>query len=122
MVTRGTLRRVASLWIILLMAISLQPFRPWKTNDSPSPLHRVAHVTTFGVAGLMLLALSRNRPEERRVCLGVVVLAVFIETAQHLIYKVLFEWWDVREDMIGLLIAVMLIRFTPVRSLLLAGD
>ncbi len=58
-----------------------------------------------------------NRPRLRHW--GCFCLVVAIETSQHLLYKNVFEWWDVRDDTIGVAFAGMLIRWTGVKSLLL---
>ena len=49
-------------------------------------------------------------------------LAVAIETSQHLLYKNPFEWWDVRDDTIGVAFAWMLIRWTGIKSMLLSAS
>jgi hypothetical protein len=65
----------------------------------------------FGVTGLLLLVLCRSRVQEWLAILAIVCLAVALEDGQHLLFKnVNFEWWDVRDDIIGLLFAWLLIR------------
>ncbi len=115
--TRQRLRLLAAGWIIALVAVSLQPLRPH--GEAQSIVHNVWHVFAFGAAAVMLFALSRNDKQVGVAALGVFCLAVAIETSQHLLYKNLFEWWDVRDDTIGLALAAMLIRWTRIRSLLL---
>ena len=85
----------------------------------PSILHRAAHLISFGVAGLMLLVLSDDRRKEWTAALSIIGLALFIETAQHLLYRGTFEWWDVRDDVIGLVVAAVLTRWTRVKDVLL---
>ena len=118
MFTRKRLGQFATVWIICLVAISLQPYRP--VGESESLAHRAAHVFTFGVAALALLVVSDGRKQQWTAALGVFGLAVAIETAQHLMYKNVFEWWDVRDDVIGVLVAVLIIRSTPIRRRLLS--
>jgi hypothetical protein len=67
----------------------------------------------------MLLALSRGRKKQWLAALSVVCLAVGIETAQYLLYRGPFEWWDVRDDAIGLVVAALLARRSGVNGLLL---
>ncbi len=117
--TRQTLRRIAIIWIICLTAGSLQPYRP--PGEPHTIRHRIAHVISFGTAALMLLALGTDGKSESMGALAVLCLAVVIETGQHLLYKNSFEWWDVRDDTIGILIAALLIHRTRVRSWLLTG-
>ena len=119
MLTRQALRLVAIVWIVCLIAVSLQPYRP--AGESDTIRHRVFHVLSFGAAALMLLALGTDAKRESIAGLSVLCLAVAIETSQFLLYKNPFEWWDVRDDTIGILIAAVLIRRTRVRRLLLSG-
>jgi hypothetical protein len=68
-------------------------------------------MAAFGVLGLLALVLCRSRVQEWLAVLGIVCLAVALEDGQHLLFKnVTFEWWDVRDDIIGLLFAWLLIR------------
>ncbi len=76
------------------------------------------------MSAVVLLALTRRRRSEWRAALGVVGLATVIELAQLAIYQmsVGFEWWDVREDSIGIALGLLLIRYTPVRGMLLKNE
>jgi VanZ family protein len=120
MLTRHGLRFIATFWIVVLVAVSLQPVRP--NGEPESIFHPVWHVLVFGVAGLMLFSLSRNAKESWIAALWVFCLAVAIEISQHLLYRNVFEWWDVRDDTIGLVLAAMLIRWTRISSLLLKAS
>jgi hypothetical protein len=120
MLTRQVLRRIATLWIAGLVAISLQPWRPH--GESQSIVHQLWHLVSFGGAAAMLFTLSRNAKQVLTAALGIFCLAIAIETSQHLLYKNAFEWWDVRDDTIGVAFAWMLIRWTGIRSLLLSAE
>ncbi len=120
MLTRGRLQFLATVWIVGLLVVSLQPWRP--QGESQSIIHNVGHAASFGTAGLMLFALSRDARQVLAAALTVFCLAVAIETSQHLLYKNPFEWWDVRDDTIGVAFAWMLIRWTGIKSLLLSAD
>ena len=110
LVNRTALRWFATVWVICLIVASLQPFRPEATKQGHSARHQIAHVAVFGATGVILLALARSRREDWVAVGGVVVLATFIEVAQLLLYRSPegFEWWDVREDSIGALLALLL--------------
>ncbi len=97
----------------------MQPYRP--RGESQSIVHNLWHAFVFGVAALLLMALANGRKREWIGAASVFGLALGIEIAQYLLYKGRFEWWDVRDDTIGLLIAMLLIRRTRVRSLLIAN-
>lgn len=118
MLTRKRLRLIAIVWMVCLTGVSLQPYRP--PGESQTSGHRIAHAIAFGVPALMLLRLARSFKQRWAASLIVVCFALAIETAQHLIYGHAFEWWDVRDDAIGLLIAVLLNRWTRARWLLSA--
>ena len=119
--TRLQLRCMTILWIVGLVAVSLQPWRPH--GESQSILHNVLHVVLFGAPSVMLFALSRDGQKIATSAVWIFCLAMAIETGQHLLYRDPFEWWDVRDDTIGLLLAAVLIRWTRIRSLLLkTGD
>jgi uncharacterized membrane protein len=120
MLTRQRLRLLAAVWIAGLVAVSLQPWRPH--GESQSIVHQVLHVVLFGAAALMLAALSRTGKQASTAALAIFALAVAIETSQHLLYKDPFEWWDVRDDTIGVAFAWMLIRWTGIKSLLLRAE
>jgi hypothetical protein len=120
MLTRQQLRGIATVWIAGLVAVSLQPWRPY--GESQSIIHNVSHVVSFGTPALMLFALSRDARQTFTAVLGIFCLAVAIETSQHLLYKNPFEWWDVRDDTIGVAFAWMLIRWTGIKALLLSAS
>ena len=100
------------LWIAGLAYFSLRRIVP---HAGPgTQLHRIEHMAAFGVLGLLLLVVCRTRVQEWLAVLAIVCLALALEDGQHLLFKnVTFEWWDVRDDIIGLLFAWLLIRSWP---------
>lgn len=44
-----------------------------------------------------------------------------LELGQHWTFGQSLEWWDVRDDGIGTLLALLLLEFTPIRALLVRG-
>ncbi|MGA2716214.1 MAG: VanZ family protein [Bryobacteraceae bacterium] len=79
---------------------------------------RIEHVVAFGILGVMLLSLCRNSGQKWVVTLALLCLACGLELRQHQLFRQPFEWWDVRDDGIGLLLALLLLRFTRIRALL----
>ena len=77
----------------------------------------------FGATALLFLALGRKRGDDWKAAAAVVCLAAAIELAQLLIYRMPFgyEWWDVREDTIGVAIAMLLDRRTGVRRWIISN-
>src|SRR4051812_17526476 len=116
--TRNALRWLAVLWIAGVIAGSVMPTRlklAFGTTmesrpDYPPPnfSHRVYHFVSFGVAAMLLLLLATNLPQKLRASASVILLGVAIELTQHFILlNPYFEWWDVRDDTISVLAAVM---------------
>jgi VanZ family protein len=119
MLMRAALRRIAIIWVICLVIFSLQPNRAPGTRGRAIP-HQSEHVVIFGATAVLLMTLARNRREEWIAAACVVGLAVAIEFAQWGIYRMPgFEWWDVREDSLGILLGLVLVRYSGVRDLIL---
>jgi hypothetical protein len=120
MLMRAALRRIAIVWVLCLVIFSLQPNRAPGTRGRAVP-HQSEHVVVFGATAVLLITLARNRREEWIAAGGVVALGLAIELAQWSIYRMPegFEWWDVREDSLGMLLGLLLVRYSSVRDLIL---
>jgi hypothetical protein len=101
-------RRVACqaatiIWAVALLAGSLQPRRP--ANFHSSPAHQVAHFLGFGLLAL-LAAVSFGKPGAIGVwpVLSPLFLGVAIEFLEHWKNEMPVEWYDVREDAVGILV------------------
>ncbi len=57
-----------------------------------------------------MLLPSRNWRQEIRIAVGICLLGLSLEYLQHLFYRNVMEWWDVRDDTIAVLVAVVLHR------------
>jgi VanZ family protein len=124
LLNRIALRWIASVWVICLIVASLQPVRPPNIKEGSNFYkHQVLHVVMFGATALLFLALGRKRGDDWKAAAAVVCLAAAIELAQLLIYRMPFgyEWWDVREDTIGVAIAMLLDRRTGVRRWIISN-
>ena len=99
-----TIRLIAQAWVLLLIAGSLQPGRPGPVHT----FHRLIHFVAFGGAMLLFLLLARNRRQEILAVAGLCLLGLSIEYAQHRIYGNVMEWWDVRDDTLAVLGALVL--------------
>jgi len=80
--------------------------------------HRISHVAAFGVLALLLLMLGRNGAQRLLATVGALALAMATEFAQYLDFRQPFEWWDVRDDGIGILLALALVRLARTRCTL----
>lgn len=74
--------------------------------------HRLVHVLTFGSTCLLVGLLTWNKREELQAAGEVLAIGCLIEVAQDILYShgKLFEWWDVRDDAIGIALAFVTIR------------
>lgn len=111
------------LWIAIVIVGSLMPGQyKEKIGASPAqrtrahsttvPKHRIIHVLAFGSSCFFLGLLASNRRAQYRSAVEILLLAALIELAQDLIYAhgKMFEWWDLRDDAIGILLAVLVLR------------
>ncbi len=114
--TRALLCGAAILWIASLAYFSLLRLVPHAPAGSTT--HRLEHAAAFGVLGLLLLPLCRNRIQEWMMVLVMLGLAAALELGQHTFFRnVGFEWWDVRDDAIGLVMAWLVVRATRRKSI-----
>ncbi len=79
-------------------------------------LHRGVHWVAFAGAAFLLLALSRNRRQQVRTAFAVFLLGLSLEFLQHLLYRNVMEWWDVRDDTLAILAAFALYQLIRVRK------
>jgi hypothetical protein len=115
--TKAALLCTAIVWIACVTFFSL-----WRVGPqvlSRSIAHWIGHVIIFGVLTLLLLPLGRTRTQAWMILLSIFCLAGALELRQHQLFRQPFEWWDVRDDGIGALVALLLDRFTRIRALLL---
>jgi glycopeptide antibiotics resistance protein len=114
-VTRHGLRWAATIWIVFLVVLSLQPLRLHGAIRGTAS-HIFLHVLLFGFAAVIPLLLSVNRAQECARVICVLGLTGAIEISQGLIYGFRTEWRDLEADGIGVLIAFVAIRFWRFRS------
>jgi|SRR5579884_236106 len=93
-------KAAASLWAVVLLVISLQPWRFGIRHHSV--LHALAHVLAFAIlTGLSLAAFGRGRSPIPPLA-AAFALGCFIEFAQHLQHKQPPEWQDITSDGMGI--------------------
>jgi hypothetical protein len=114
MLTRAALRTTAILWTVFLLVISFHRLGPHVPLDVTA--HRLVHFAAFGVLAIMLLTLSRNAAETGLAALCILCVALTTETIEYFLYRQRFEWWDIRDDAAGFILALLLIRLVPIRS------
>jgi len=105
------LRVIAAPWVLCLIIGSLSP-NSVKDRIGTHSYHRLYHLVAFGATALLFLLISNNRRQEWASVWGVFALGVILETLQHRIFGSVLEWWDMRDDAFGILIAFALFRMT----------
>jgi hypothetical protein len=76
--------------------------------------HRLIHFFAFGSSFLALGLLAQCRREELEAAGEVVAVGCLVELTQCVVYShgQIFEWWDVRDDAIGVAVAFLLLLIT----------
>jgi hypothetical protein len=115
-VSRISLTRIAALYIICLVVLSLYPNSRRVVFPAPSRMqvsktrasrmkrvlrHRLFHVVSFAGIALLLVLIARTPGQKIFAALGVIALGCAIEYGQHLIFRSRIEWWDMRDDALG---------------------
>jgi hypothetical protein len=108
------LRKAATLGTAILLVVGLtllSLWRQWPHPDTGTIAHRITHVGAFWALGLLVLPLGRSRGQ---ICLAAAVVfavALALELLQYHSFQQPFEWWDVRDNGVGLLLALLAVRF-----------
>jgi hypothetical protein len=118
LVSARVLRIATWLWIIAVIAGSLLPgpikyfFGTTTVHRLNSRMevadfgHRLWHVAVFGFTALLLLIQSWNSRQYALSTVAPIGLGLSLELAQFVIFGGVFEWWDVRDDSIGVFAAL----------------
>jgi hypothetical protein len=111
---RTFLRRIAPYWVASVIICSLwsAPKDLFGTYyDLHALRHRAFHMAVFGLTAVLFLLLSADRRQEVKSVWSVFALGVFLEISQKLIYGTIFEWWDIRDDAVGVFAGFVLVQF-----------
>jgi hypothetical protein len=116
---KAVLSGTAILLLAGLFYLSLR--RDWPFPKGDSIAHRVAHVGAFGTLSLLVLPLARNRRETWLITLAIFCIACGMELLQYHVFHLHrerqpIEWWDIRDNTVGLLLALLAVRFTRLRT------
>jgi hypothetical protein len=93
----------------------------WRHPSSGTVAHRIAHVGAFGVLTLLLLPLARTHRETWLIIVTIFCIACGMELLQFHVFhfarqRYPIEWWDIRDNTIGLLLALLGERFTRLQT------
>jgi hypothetical protein len=122
-VSRSLAQWFARLWITVVIAGSLLPGsasvhfhasenETAQVRQRANLAHRFIHFVAFGSSFLVLSLLATGRREELEAAFEVMAIGCIIELIQYLVYshRQVFEWWDVRDDAIGIIAGFLLIQ------------
>jgi len=108
---------VAILLLAVLFYLSLRRPHPYGGPIT----HRVAHVGAFGALALLVLPLARSRRETWLITAVIFCIACGMEMLQYHVFHFAsnrqpIEWWDIRDNTVGLLLALLAVRYTRLRT------
>ncbi len=112
-------KRVTPLWVAGVIVGSFLPgpvkrslgTRPFVLHHPVAVEHRIAHMVIFGATGLLFLLLADRPKDQVRAVGSALSLGFGIELTQFAVgFSRVFEWWDLRDDAIGILGVVFIFR------------
>jgi hypothetical protein len=105
--------RIAQLWTVAVVIGSFLPIEVkeaigTETRSSiPAVRHRAAirhragHMIAFGIASCLFAVASTKKTHCLCYFLLIAALGSMIEYMQHSIFGSVFEWWDIRDDVLA---------------------
>lgn len=133
MFSRRLLKQVIPFWLLVLIIGSFLPGHakeaigtPDRTAAHSLPItnhvaltpHRLYHLLSFGATALLLMLVARTKTGEFGGAFATIVLGVVIEVGQYLSNDFVLEWWDIRDDTIAVIAALLLIQWPKIRAVL----
>jgi hypothetical protein len=109
-------KRITPIWVAGVIVGSFLPgewkrrlgIQPYIRHHLIAPQHRLVHMITFAITALLFLLLTDRPKDEVRAAGAVLLLGCGIEVMQFAIrFAPVFEWWDVRDDAIGIVIVLV---------------
>jgi hypothetical protein len=114
---------IARLWISTVIIGSLLPGsakvtlhasegKRARSRNSITTRHRLVHFFAFGSSFLVLSLLTMRTREELEAAAEIMLIGCVVELAQYFVYshRHVFEWWDVRDDAVGIVAAFVLLQ------------
>jgi hypothetical protein len=84
-----------------------------QSGNAVTSKHRLIHFFAFGSSFFLLSLLAAGRREQLEAAGEVMAIGCMIELIQYFAYShghAAFEWWDVRDDAIGIVAAFLLVQ------------
>jgi hypothetical protein len=107
-------------WVAAVIAGSLMPgpgkeklgLRTVRTAHAVGHIpsrHRLVHMFAFGSSWFLVSLLTRNDREALEAVGQIMAVGFLVELAQCVLYSHgrVFEWWDIRDDAIGIAVAFL---------------
>lgn len=87
--------------------------------DAPGLAHRLWHFGSFGATALLVSLVNRNPGKRILFVVSIAVLGLCIELMQARLTGFVVEWWDVRDDALGVAVFMALGQLRGLRSVVL---
>ncbi len=100
---------IAIPWTLVLIGGSLMSSSA-KGFIGTHTFHRPYHFASFGATAALYMSLATTAAGELKAAVLAMGLGLSLEALQHWIYGGVMEWWDVRDDAIGIGIALLVFR------------
>ena len=101
-------RLVWVLWLASVVAGSLLPLNAKHLTRTIGPRHRIVHIVAFAGIALGLSSQRLLSPRTLLASASVVGLGALLELLQHYLYGNAYEWPDVRDDCLGVMVGMLL--------------
>jgi hypothetical protein len=129
-IPRSFLVRLAPWWVLCVIIGSFLPGTSKQAIGTINPpeavaqgragvKHRLAHYLTFGSTALLLVVVSETAIQQLWAGFGVAALGFVVECSQYALMGLSFmEWWDVRDDAIAAIGALLLAQWLNLRDII----
>lgn len=133
-VSRQMLIRIIPFWVLCVIVGSFLPGPTKVAIGTTTPVrleaahevqgiaHRSIHFAVFGVTAILFLLVARNGGQEILAVFFALGLGTVLEVLQHLSFGSVLEWWDIRDDAIGVLAAFVLVRGFGLAEMIVARE
>jgi hypothetical protein len=108
-VTDKFVRVLFTVWIMLIVSLSLVPLKVKFHLGTTGRWHNAGHLVMFFVATVLACRMVNSVYSKLAGCVGLVGIAFTMEWVEKVSYHIPYEWRDVRFDCTGILCGVLLL-------------
>jgi hypothetical protein len=113
--------RIIPFWVLCVTVGSLLPGRAKVAIGTTTPMrleathevggiaHQAIHFAVFGATAILFLLVSRSAWHDFIAVLSALGLGAALEMVQHILFGSVLEWWDIRDDGFGVVVAFVLL-------------